>query len=73
MYLIKSLHYYKIKLSSRQKVIATKTVFCLWSNTLPKIGLIINKHWDLLQLSQKDSVKSVHAYKPTLAFKDICY
>ena len=27
------------------------------------------KYWDLLQLSQKDSVKNVHAYKPILAFK----
>ena len=37
--------------------------------SLPKIGLIINKYWDLLQLSQKDIVKNVHAYKPILAFK----
>ena len=33
------------------------------------IGLIINKYWDLLQLSQKGSVKYVHEYKPILAFK----
>ena len=28
-----------------------------YNPSLPKIGLIINKYWDLLQLSQKDSVK----------------
>ena len=38
------------------------------NSSLPKIGLIINKYWDLLQLSQKDSVKNVHAHKPILAF-----
>ena len=26
-------------------------------------------YWDLLQLSHKDSVSSIHAYKPILAFK----
>ena len=40
-----------------------------YNPSLPKIGLVINKYWDLLQLSQKDSVKNVHAYKPILAFK----
>ena len=30
--------------------------------SLPNIGLIINKYWDLLQLSHQDSVSSVHAY-----------
>ena len=40
-----------------------------YNPSLPKIGLIINKYWDLLQLSQKDSVKNVHAYKSILAFK----
>ena len=40
-----------------------------YNPSLPQIGLIINKYWDLLQLSQKDSVKNVHAYKPILAFK----
>ena len=40
-----------------------------YNPSLPNIGLIINKYWDLLQLSHKDSVSSVHAYKPILAFK----
>ena len=40
-----------------------------YNPSLPKIGLIINKDWDLLQLSQKDSFKNVNAYKPILAFK----
>ena len=29
--------------------------------SLPNIGLVINKYWDLLQLSQSASVNSVHA------------
>ena len=40
-----------------------------YNPSLPNIGLIINKYWDLLQLSQKGSVKYVHEYKPILAFK----
>ena len=40
-----------------------------YNPSLPNIGNIINKYWDLLQLSHKDSVSSVHAYKPILAFK----
>ena len=36
---------------------------------MPNIGLVINKYWDLLQLSNKASVNSVHAYKPILAFR----
>ena len=40
-----------------------------YNPSLPNIGLIINKYWDLLQLSQKGSVKYVHDYKPILAFK----
>ena len=38
-----------------------------YNPSLPNIGL--NKYWDLLQLSRKDSVKYVHEYKPILAFK----
>ena len=40
-----------------------------YNPSLPNIGLILNKYWDLLQLSRKDSVKYVHEYKPILAFK----
>ena len=40
-----------------------------YNPSLPNIGLIINKYWDFLQLLHKDSVGSVHAYKPILAFK----
>ena len=39
------------------------------TTSLPNIGLVINKYWDLLQLSQSASVNSVHAYKHILAFK----
>ena len=37
-----------------------------YSRSSPNIGLVINKYWDLLQLSQSASVNSVHAI---LAFK----
>ena len=40
-----------------------------YNPSLPNIGLVINKYWDLLHLSQSASVNSVHAYKPILAFK----
>ena len=40
-----------------------------YNPALPNIGLVVNKYWDLSQLSHKDSVSSVHAYKPILAFK----
>ena len=40
-----------------------------YNPSLPNICQVINKHWDLLQLSHKDSISSVHAYKPILAFK----
>ena len=42
-----------------------------YNPSLPNIGLVINKYWNLLQLSQSASVSvnSVHAYKPILAFK----
>ena len=40
-----------------------------YNPSLPNIGLVINKYWDLLQLSNKASVNSVHAYKPVLAFR----
>ena len=40
-----------------------------YNPSLPNIGLVINKYWDLLQLSNKASVNSVHAYKPILAFR----
>ena len=35
-----------------------------YNPTLPNIGLVINKYWDLLQLSNKASVNFVHACKP---------
>ena len=40
-----------------------------YNPSLHNISLIINKHLDLLQLSQKGSVKYVHEYKPILALK----
>lgn len=40
-----------------------------YNPSLPNIGLVINKYWDLLQLSQKSSVKAVHTYKPILAYR----
>ena len=40
-----------------------------YNPSLPKMWLIVNKYWDLLQLAQKASVNSVHGYKPILAFR----
>ena len=40
-----------------------------YNPSLSNIGLILNKYWDLLQISHKDSVKYVHEYKPILTFK----
>jgi len=40
-----------------------------YNPSLPNIGKIINKYWDLLKLSCKASVKSLHESKPTLAYK----
>ena len=40
-----------------------------YNPSLPNLGLVLNKYCESLQLSHKDSVSSVHAYKPILAFK----
>ena len=37
--------------------------------SLPNIGYIINRYWDLLQLSSNSSVKELHKYKPVMAYK----
>ena len=37
-----------------------------YNPSLPNIGNIIHKYWDLFKLSQKDSVKHLHSYKPVL-------
>ena len=42
-----------------------------YNPSLLNIGLIINKYWDLVQLSHKDSVSSAPAYKPILALSDL--
>ena len=42
-----------------------------YNPSLLNIGLIINKYWDLVQLSHKDSVSSVPAYKPILVLSDL--
>ena len=72
MLLIKSLHYHKNRHSNLPRKVVTKSLFLFvveYNNSLPNIGLILNKYWDLLQLSRKDSVIYVHEYKPILAFK----
>ena len=40
-----------------------------YNPSLPNTGEIINKYWDLLALSEKQSVKYVFQHKPILAFK----
>ena len=47
---------------SRELAISVREISSLWFKK-------INKYWDLLQLSNKASVNSVHAYKPILAFR----
>jgi len=40
-----------------------------YNPSLPNIGLIINKYWSLLNLSNKNSVKSLYNNKPILAYR----
>ena len=40
-----------------------------YNPSLPNIGYIINRYWDLLQLSSNSSVKELHKYKPVMAYK----
>jgi len=40
-----------------------------YNPSLPNIGKIINKYWDLLKLSGKENVKLLHESKPMLAYK----
>ncbi|XP_053391365.1 uncharacterized protein LOC128554143 [Mercenaria mercenaria] len=40
-----------------------------YNTSLPNIGNINNKYWDLLQLSDNPAVKMLHLCKPTMAFK----
>ena len=37
--------------------------------SLPNIGEIINKYWDLLKLSNNVAVRALHEYRPVVAFK----
>ena len=40
-----------------------------YNPSLPNIGTIIHKYWDLLSLSDRDSVRNLHSFQPVLAFK----
>ena len=40
-----------------------------FNTSLPNIGKIINKYWDLLKLSPNFAVRALHNYKPVVAFK----
>jgi hypothetical protein len=40
-----------------------------YNPSLPNIGLIINKYWTLLNLSEKNSVKTLYKSKPILAYR----
>jgi hypothetical protein len=40
-----------------------------YNPSLPNIGFIINKYWDLLKLSNNPAVRELHKYKPVMAFR----
>ena len=40
-----------------------------YNPSLPNIGYIMNRYWDLLQLCSISSVKELHEYKPVMAYK----
>ncbi|XP_053388669.1 uncharacterized protein LOC128551780 [Mercenaria mercenaria] len=40
-----------------------------YNPSLPHLGLTINKYWDLLKLSNNNSVQQLYNYKPVLAYK----
>ena len=40
-----------------------------YNNSLPNIGEIVNKYWDLFKLSKSDAVRALHEYRPVVAFK----
>ena len=40
-----------------------------YNPSLPNIGSILHKYWDLFQLSPNPSVQQLHSYKPVLAYK----
>ena len=40
-----------------------------FNTSLPNIAKILHKYWDLLRLSDKESVKFLHSFKPILAYK----
>ena len=40
-----------------------------YNTSLPNLGLIINKYWDLFNLSSKESLNFLHKHKPVIAFK----
>lgn len=41
---------------------------CCYNTSLPNIGGVLHKYWDLLKLSTNESVKQLHAYKPIIAY-----
>jgi len=56
----------QIKVDSTKEVIPFVVEY---NRSLPQIGYTINKYWDLLSLSDSDSVKHVHTFKPVVAYK----
>ena len=40
-----------------------------YNTSLPNLGLTINKYWDLVNLSSKESLNFLHKHKPVIAFK----
>ena len=60
------------KLSQSETLVPSSNIIPFvieYNPSLPNIGYIINRYWDLLQLSSNSSVKELHKYKPVMAYK----
>ena len=40
-----------------------------YNPSIPNIGFIVNRYWDLLHLSNNSAVKQLHKYYPVMAYK----
>lgn len=69
---VRVFRWHKTKHSKTLRILAIK-MWCLnlieFNLSLPNIVHIKNKYWDLLQLSHKESVNSLHASRTIAAFK----
>ena len=40
-----------------------------YNPSIPNIGFIVNRYWDLLHLSNNSAVKQLYKYRPVMAYK----